>query len=453
MAKTRVAEVLVKTFARAGVEGPYGVHRDSLKDIAGLIVATFLLVVARAAMAAPEAARGPPPIPAPGALAAPRPLNQTGAPAEQDLPIPPDNTQTPEKIALGEKLFFDGRLSANGTVACASCHQPERAFTDGTPTSIGIHAGIGQRNTPTVLNALFNKTQFWDGRAKTLEEQAAFPIINPIEMGQPSMAAAVNAITAIPEYSELFQRVFGRPPNALDLQRAIASYERTLLSFDSPFDHFIAGEASAISDAAKRGWKLFNGRALCNRCHALSEKKPNLTSFTDNDFHNIGIGIIRHDVVPLAKQAEQLVASGNAFAIDRAAMQTDLSALGRYLITKKTADIAAFKTPDLRNVLLTAPYFHDGSQQTLWDIVDHYNKGDGLTDPYLDEDIQPLALHENDIDDMVAFLASLTSREYAMQGARELERQRALARVHRPQRDTARALGPKPPRAKASSAQ
>jgi cytochrome c peroxidase len=394
-----------------------------------------------------------PPIPAPGPLAAPRPSNQTGAPPEQALPIPPDNPQTPEKIALGEKLFFDGRLSADGTVACATCHEPERAFTDGKPTSIGIHAGIGQRNAPTVLNALFNKTQFWDGRAKTLEDQAALPIVNPIEMGQPSVDAAVKAIAGIPEYARLFQRVFGRAPNAADLLRAIASYERSLLSFDSPFDRFMAGDKAAISDSAKRGWALFNGRALCNRCHATSAKKPNLTSFTDDDFHNIGIGVLRHDVVPLAKQAEQLVESGDASGLDRAAIQTDFAALGRYLITKQPADLAAFKTPNLRNVLVTAPYFHDGSQQTLWDAIDHYNKGDGLKNPYLDEDIQPLALHENEIDDLVAFLASLTSREYEAQGVRELERQRALARVHRPQRDTARAFGPKPPRAKADGVQ
>ena len=134
-----------------------------------------------------------------------------------------------------------------------------------------------------------------------------------------------------------------------------------------------------------------------------------VTVFTDNDFHNIGIGIIRHNVVALARQAEQLIKSGDTAAIDRAAIRTDMSALGRFLITKKEADIASFKTPDIRNVLVTGPYFHDGSQETLWDVIDHYNKGDGLRNPYLDEDIQPLALTETDIDDLVAFLASLTS--------------------------------------------
>jgi cytochrome c peroxidase len=388
-------------------------------------------------------------IPEAGPLARPRSLGQVGAPAEATRAlVPPDNPQTPEKIALGERLFFDGRLSADGTVACSTCHDPARAFTDGRPTSIGVEGRRGQRNAPTVLNALYNKTQFWDGRVSTLEEQAALPIVNAVEMGQPSLEAAVAHVAADREYERAFRGVFGRPPNGPDLLRAIASYERTQLSFDSPFDHFVAGDGSAIDDAAKRGWELFNTRGRCNKCHALTEDERDVTNFTDNDFHNIGIGIIRHDVVPLARQAEQLLSSGHAADIDRAAIQTDMSALGRFLITKKEPDIASFKTPNLRNVLVTGPYFHDGSQETLWDVMDHYNKGAGLKNPYLDEDIQPLALTEADIDDLVAFLASLTSADYREQGVKERARQRALSRTTRPQRDTARAFGPKPPRPK-----
>src|SRR2546428_2439816 len=255
-------------------------------------------------------------------------------------------------------------------------------------------------------------------------------------MGQPNLDAAVARIAAIGEYQQAFRRVFGRPPNGPDLLRAIASYERTQLSFDSPFDHFIAGDKNAIDAAAKRGWELFNTRGRCNKCHALTENKRDVTTFTDNDFHNIGIGILRHNVVALARRAEQLITSGDTSAIDQAAIQTDMSALGRFLITRKEPDIAAFKTPNLRNVLVTGPYFHDGSQETLWDVSDHYNKGDGLQDPYLDEDIQPLALTERDIDDLVAFLASLTSDDYHEPAVRELARQRALAQTNRPQRDT-----------------
>jgi cytochrome c peroxidase len=229
---------------------------------------------------------------------------------------------------------------------------------------------------------------------KTLEEQAALPIVNSVEVDQPSLDAAVARIAAIGEYQQTFRRVFGRPPNGPDLLRAIASYERTQLSFDSPFDHFIAGDKNTIDASAGRGWNVFNTRGRCNKCHALTEDKRDVTNFTDNDFHNIGIGIIRHNVVALVHQAEQLINSGDTAAIDHAAIQTDMSALGHFLITRKEPDTASFKTPNLRNVLVTGPYFHDGSQETLWDVIDHYNKGDGLQNPYLDEDIQPLALTE-----------------------------------------------------------
>jgi len=168
------------------------------------------------------------------------------------------------------------------------------------------------------------------------------------------------------------------------------------------------------------------------------------STFTDNDFHNIGVGIVRHRVVQLARQAERLVRAGDTIAIDRAAILTPMSAIGRYLVTRKEADIASFKSPDLRNVMVTAPYFHDGSAATLWDVMDHYNKGGGAQDPYLDADIQPLALQERDIDDLVAMMASLTSASYREQGARELARQRRISRTSRPQRDSARAFGPKP---------
>jgi cytochrome c peroxidase len=232
--------------------------------------------------------------------------------------------------------------------------------------------------------------------------------------------------------------------NATDLVRAIASYERTQFSFDSPFDHFIAGDKSAIDDSAKRGWQLFNNKARCNKCHALTEETRDPTYFTDKDFHNIGIGILRHNVSAMACKAEQELDSGNTIDVDRAAIQSNMSVLGRFLVTKKEADIASFKTPGLRNLLMTTPYFHDGSQSTLWDVMDHYNKGDGIKDPWLDQDMQPLALSESEIDDVIAFLTTLTSSQYQKQAAIELAHQRALSRTSRTQRDSARAFGPKP---------
>jgi cytochrome c peroxidase len=401
----------------------------------------FLALVLAAEAQAPHA----PPIPPAGPLASPRSPKQVGAPVQATrAAVPPDNPQTPEKIALGEKLFFDGRLSVDSTVACSTCHNPALAFTDGRTVSIGVKGLAGQRNSPTILNALYNVAQFWDGRAKTLEQQAALPIVNPSEMGQPSLDAAVARIAAVPEYQQEFRRVFGRPVNGTDLVRAIASYERAQISFDSPFDRFIAGDKNAISDSAKRGWELFNKKARCNKCHALNENKRDPTFFMDKDFHNIGVGIIRHNVVALACKAEREINSGKIIDVDRAAIQGETSVVGRFLVTKKTPDIASFKTPGLRNIVITAPYFHDGSQATLWDVMDHYNKGDGIKNPWLDQDMQPLALREPEIDDVVAFLATLTSAQYEKQGARELARQRALSRTNRPQRDTARAFGPKP---------
>jgi cytochrome c peroxidase len=382
-------------------------------------------------------------------LAQPKSTRQVGLPrAATRAAIPRNDPPTREKVALGQRLFFDARLSADGTIACSTCHDPARAFTDGKSVSAGIGGRVGERNAPTILNALYNATQFWDGRVTTLEQQAVLPIINSVEMGQPNLDAAVARIAAIPEYRQGFQSAFGSAPDGRALVRAIAAYERTQVAFDSPFDHYIAGERNAIDPAARHGWELFNGQARCNKCHALSDKKRDPTNFTDNDFHNVGVLIVRHNVVALAKQARQLLASGDAAAIDRAAIQTDLSALGRFLVTKQDSHIAAFKTPNLRNLLLTGPYFHDGSHETLWDVMDHYNKGAGLNNPYLDEDIAPLALSESDIDDVVAFLASLTSPAYKEAAALELARQRELSRTNRPQRDTARAFGPKPVRPK-----
>jgi len=385
------------------------------------------------------------PIPPDNYLARPKSPRQVGLPpALTDSATPKNNPLTPEKIALGEKLFFDGRLSANGTVACASCHDPRLAFTDGRPVAVGIGNRVGQRNSPTVLNALYNVTQFWDGRATTLEQQSGFPIVNPVEMGQPNLDSAIARVAAIPEYRATFIRVFARKPNPIDLVRAIASYERSQVSFDSPFDHYMAGDSSAISASARRGWVLFKTRGRCNLCHLFADTTTRPTRFTDDQFHNIGVLIVRHDVVALARQAERAIAKGDTIAIDQAAILTPMSALGRFLITRADSDIASFKTPDLRNVMVTAPYFHDGSAATLWDVMDHYNKGAGLRNPYLSTEIQPLALSETDIDDFVALMASLTSAGYKEMGARELARQRQLSRTSRPQRDSVRAFGPKP---------
>jgi cytochrome c peroxidase len=376
--------------------------------------------------------------PKPGPLAEPKSADQPGLPRDlYAASIPTDNPQTPDKIALGKKLFFEARLSADNSTACATCHNPDKGFTDQLATSKGIRNQFGQRNAPTVLNAMFNVTQFWDGRAPSLEEQAKLPILNPIEMGQKTPQDVVAKLSGIAEYREGFEKVFGREPNYGDMAKAIAAYERTQVTFDTAFDRFLAGDGTALDDSARRGWTLFNGKGRCMTCHAVNPSSP---MFTDNLFHNIGVAAHKANFVELARKAIAIVQQGNVKQIDELALQTDLSELGRFLVTKRTADIGAFKTSGLRNVLLTHPYFHDGSQETLWDTIDHYNKG-GVQNPFLDGGIQRLGLTEPEIDDLVAFLVSLTSDQYAAAAAKEFARQKALSRTTRPQRDTAAAMG------------
>jgi cytochrome c peroxidase len=350
----------------------------------------------------------------------------------------PSGPPRPEVVALGDKLFNDKRLSADDSVSCATCHDPKRGFVDHRETSEGIGKQVGKRNAPTVLAAMFNATQFWDGRAPTLEEQAKLPILNPIEMGQKSPDDVVAKVKKIPEYAQQFRSVFGRDVNYDDLAAAIAAFERTHDGADSPFDQYLHGKEGAIGPDAKRGWALFNGKARCTNCHAFSVTSP---LFSDQKFHNIGIAAHKSDFVSLARKATATVRSGDLDQIDRLALETDLSELGRFLVTKQPADVGAFKTPTLRNVMVTAPYMHDGSLATLWDVMDHYNKG-GIANPFLDGGMQRLGLTESDIDDMVAFLASLTTPDQADFAKQEMARQRAKKNV-RPERDTEVAMGKK----------
>src|SRR4029077_2818853 len=221
----------------------------------------------------------------------------------------------PEKAALGDKLFNDKRLSVTNTVACATCHDPQKGFVDHKPLAEGVTAPKerGKRNSPTVLNAMFNATQFWDGRAPSLEEQAKLPILNPIEMGQKSPDDVVAKVRGIPEYAQTFQKVFGRDVTYDDLAAAIAALARTQTAANSPFDRFIAGDERAIDAAAKRGWALFNGKGRCNNCHAFSTTNP---PFSDQKFHNIGIAAHKTDFIGLARKATGLVRAGDLKQID-----------------------------------------------------------------------------------------------------------------------------------------
>ena len=250
--------------------------------MSGRVFAVIILAAIALSLAADQAVRATMPSPKPGKLAEPQSTNQVGFPAQlYQWDLPADNPETPAKIALGKELFFDPRLSVDNTVSCANCHDPDKGFTDHMPTSMGVHGKFGQRNAPTVLNAMFNALQFWDGRRPTLEDQARDPILNPVEMGMPNEEAVVKKVNSISEYPPQFQKVFRRAPNYDDLVKAIAAYERTQISFDSPFDRFMAGDQNALTEQQKRGWAIFNGNGRCMSCHGWNPTSP---LFTDNRF-------------------------------------------------------------------------------------------------------------------------------------------------------------------------
>jgi len=310
---------------------------------------------------------------------------------------PENNPTTPEKVALGKMLYFDKRLSVDDTVSCATCHDPEKGFADGKVVGEGIQGRKGARNSPTTINAAFFEVQFWDGRAKTLEEQAKGPIINPLEMGMPSHEALEKKLRQIGEYKKEFKKVFGTEKFTIDhIANAIGAFERILVSVSSPFDKFIAGDANAISADAKAGWELFNGKARCNTCHGFIEVYP---FFTDNKFHNIGVAMNKGNFEELARRVQRGETPGKEEGVDE---------LGRFNVTKEPRHIGAFKTPGIRNVALTAPYMHDGSEDTLEAVMEFYNRG-GVPNPNLDGGMVPLNLTKKEIMQVVEFMKTLTS--------------------------------------------
>jgi cytochrome c peroxidase len=339
------------------------------------------------------------------------------------LPIPADNPQTPEKIRLGDKLFNDKRFSSTGQVSCATCHDPNKAFTDNPlVTSEGINKLTGTRNAPTVINAAYFKRQFWDGRSADLEDQAQHPIVNPVEMGLPSHDPVLKIVRSDPEYVALFRQAFNKEPAQVtmkEVQQAIASFERTIVSGDSPFDRwYFGGEAQAISEQAKRGFDVFMNQGRCVSCHTIEQDHA---LFTDNRFHNVGVGMnrIQAEVGKLAPAFLQSKASGAD--VDQAVLSNPkASELGRFAVTDTLDELGSFKTSTLRNVAVTAPFMHDGSLKTLRDVVEHYNNGGitSKTDPvndFLSGGIRPLNLSDEQMTDLVAFLETLTSPQFAAQ--------------------------------------
>ncbi|HKF94873.1 MAG TPA: cytochrome c peroxidase [Gammaproteobacteria bacterium] len=346
--------------------------------------------------------------------------------------VPAGNRMTPQRVELGSKLYFETRLSKDGSVSCATCHDVTRGFTDQRTTSEGIGGALGQRNAPTTMNAFLMDPQFLDGRAPSLEEQAKLVIINPIEMGMPNKQATIDAIQGDPEYQRMFKAAYGSRPNYEDLAKAIAAFERTLVFLNSPYDDFVAGDTNAISGKAHYGLLLFYG-ARCISCHQLDSENP---LGTDNDFHNIGISARHQNFKALAQEALDKLDKGDGLhGTDKLAIQTRFSELGRFLVTNDPSDIGAFKTSQLRNIGLTGPYMHDGSMKTLWDVMDHYNKG-GEPHPYLDAGMVPLGLSEDEIDALVAFMFTLTDKRFIDQNRQMMEQQRKLAAKERPFRNT-----------------
>jgi cytochrome c peroxidase len=319
------------------------------------------------------------------------------------VPIPRDNPQTPEKVALGRALFEDKRLSADGTVSCSTCHQAGRAFTDGRTVAVGARQQSGTRNTPTLINSAYLTSLFWDGRRASLEEQAAAPLVNPVEHGLASHDALLAIVRADASYAAGFRAAFGAAPEAIRIEhvvQALAAFERTLVAGDSAFDRYrYGGDATALSTAQVRGLGLFTGRARCTACHTIG---PEHALLTDQEFHTIGIGQ-EHLQTRLADRAMRLVRLSPAERDRSIIGDPAIAELGRFAVTLKPGDIGRFRTPTLRNAALTAPYMHDGSVPTLAEAVEREVYYRGL------EAGRPLVLTPQEKDDLAAFLQALTS--------------------------------------------
>lgn len=322
----------------------------NLKRVAGLVVVPVML------------------LPAFGAENSAAPKAPNGLPA---LTWPTDNPYSAAKNELGRYLYFDRRLSADNTISCASCHDPSRGFADGAATSTGVRGQKGTRSAPTILNRAYSLAQFWDGRAKTLEDQAKDPMVNPIEMGN-THPAIVATLRGIPGYRALFDKTFGSEEIDIDrVSKAIACFERTVLSGNSPYDRYKRGRKDALTAEQVRGMSIFFGKGSCDRCHEGA-------NFTLNAYANTGVGADKPE-----------------------------PDLGRYTVTHDPRDWGAFKTPTLREIEHTAPYMHDGSLTTLEQVVEFYDKG-GIPNKNLDASIRPLHLTDQQKSDLVAFMKALS---------------------------------------------
>jgi cytochrome c peroxidase len=287
------------------------------------------------------------------------------------MPIPEENRLTPQKAALGRELFRDPLLSRDHQISCATCHDPARGFSDNRPVAVGVFGRQGNRRVPRIVNRVYGKAFFWDGRIATLEEQVLQPILSAKEMDL-TLEEAVARLKGVPRYRQLFREVFERDISAPDLARALASYVRTILAGDSAYDRHLQGKAEALSEEARQGLRIFRGKGNCTLCHL----GPNLT---DESFHNTGIAW-----------------RDGRFNDD-----------GRHIVTRNDKERGSFKTPTLREVARTPPYMHDGSLSTLEEVIAYYDRG-GNPNPQIDPEMRPLGLTEEEKRALAAFLRSLS---------------------------------------------
>ncbi|GAQ95019.1 cytochrome c peroxidase [Thermodesulfovibrio aggregans] len=311
-------------------------------------------------------------------------------------PIPKNNPMTPEKIELGKKLFFDRRLSGDGTTSCASCHDPEKAFTDASEISLSYPTTRNFRNAPTLINVAYAKYLFWDGRAKSLEEQAEFPIMSPFEMNQ-NLDFVEEEIRVVPEYRESFKKIFGKDVNIKLIAQAIAAFERTLISKNAPIDRYLRGDKNALSDEAKKGLEVFTGKGKCIECHYGAY-------LSDNKFHALHVP----ENPKYANETKFIVTRRYVAKINKYPDYVNVREdLGRYFKTREKRDYKAFKTPTLREVAKTAPYMHNGIFKSLDEVIDFFNKGGGEGNKAL----KPLNLTDYEKKALKTFLIEALSGE------------------------------------------
>jgi cytochrome c peroxidase len=313
------------------------------------------------------------------------------------VPVPEQNPQTPEKIELGKKLFFDRRLSGDGTMSCATCHDPEKAFTDGLDISLSYPTTRNWRNAPTLINVAFQKYLFFDGRALTLEDQALFPMMSAFEMNR-NLDFVEEVIRSVPEYVDAFQKVFGGEPSRGRIAMAIASFERTIISANTPLDRYLRGDKKALSEAAKKGLVIFMGKGRCGECHYG-------VNLCDDNFHSLNVPENPD------QQSDSRIAITRRYVakiFHYEGYRNLAEDPGRYLITKDKKDWKAFKTPTLREIAKTAPYMHNGIFQTLDDVIDFFDMGGGKGNTV----VKPLGLSNEEKNYLKTFLTeALTSEE------------------------------------------